>query len=137
MTTASFLPSVVPEDDPQTRSARTTISVIAGTLFVAAIVYGGYRSWLGPAQVIDTVATLREGSRHEWKLAPGVYEISLEGNGTLDMSLPGSNCTSSRSHQAHSQTCELKLAATLAIASPPSSRGGAVTYSLQAQRLAH
>lgn len=123
---------MMPDDDVETRSVRWTITALAAALFVAALSYAVYRSWLGPVSVIDTIGTLREGSTHTWKLAPGTYEISLRSNGALRLALPGSNCLAG-SGSEHSQTCQLDLPATLAVAHAKS--GNTVTYSLEVQRL--
>ncbi len=132
MASASFLPSVAPDDDVQTRSIRWLITSVTAALFVAALSYGLYRAWLGPVQVIDTVVTLREGSTHTWKLKAGTYEITMKGNGTLALSLPGSNCTGGHG-ASYSQTCQLALPATLTVAH--ANHAASVTYSLVVKRL--
>ncbi|MET0286098.1 MAG: hypothetical protein ABW352_16575 [Polyangiales bacterium] len=105
---------------------------MTAAMVVAAIAYAIYRSWLGPVAVVDTIGTLRDGSTHTWKLAPGTYEIAVVGNGALTVALPGSNCVASIG-KTYSHTCELHLAATLALYNPPAHE--AVTYSIKAQRL--
>lgn len=128
----SSAPSVLPDEDGETRSIRWTITAVTAAMVVAAIAYAIYRSWLGPVAVVDTIGTLRDGSTHTWKLAPGTYEIAVVGNGALTVALPGSNCVASIG-KTYSHTCELHLAATLALYNPPAHE--AVTYSIKAQRL--
>jgi hypothetical protein len=134
MSTANSLaPSLIPEEDSETRPARHLITPLAAVTFIAAISYALYRSALGPVGLIDTVGTLREGSTHIWNLRPGTYELSVDSNGPINVELSGSNCAMSHGQTSYRESCELQIAATLTVSNPlDQGGGGAVRYSLKA-----
>jgi hypothetical protein len=135
MSTANSLaPSLIPEEDSETRPARHLITPLAAVAFIAAVSYALYRTALGPVGLIDTVGTLREGSTHIWNLQPGAYEVSLESNGPINVALSGSNCAVSHGQTSYRESCELQIAATLTVSNPLDLGGGsAVKYSLKAR----